>query len=123
MLLEGDATDAVSSLKGELPSDLLVYGCGELARSLLAATLVDEFASGFILPSGAPGTRPFQGEAQDRLRAARLGNVRLGCDTAPLRAGLADRRVERLSEIPARPRSTCAGRLREQAVVRLVPRA
>lgn len=35
-LLEGDATDAVSRLKAELPSDLLIYGCGELARSLLA---------------------------------------------------------------------------------------
>ena len=41
-LLEGDAAGAVSSLKAELPSDLLVYGCGELARSLLAAELVDE---------------------------------------------------------------------------------
>ena len=41
-LLEGDAAHAVSSLKAELPSDLLMYGCGELARTLLAATLVDE---------------------------------------------------------------------------------
>ena len=38
-LLEGDATDAVSRLKAELPSDLLMYGCGELARSLLATAL------------------------------------------------------------------------------------
>ena len=28
-LLEGDTTDAVSKLKDELPSDLLIYGCGE----------------------------------------------------------------------------------------------
>jgi dihydrofolate reductase len=41
-LLEADATAAVSTVKAELPSDLLMYGCGELARSLLAATLVDE---------------------------------------------------------------------------------
>jgi dihydrofolate reductase len=41
-LLEGDATDAVSRLKAELPSDLLMYGCGELARSRLATMLVDE---------------------------------------------------------------------------------
>jgi len=38
-LLEGDAPDAVSRLEAELPSDVLIYGCGELARSLLAATL------------------------------------------------------------------------------------
>ena len=43
-LLEGDASDAVSRLKAELPSDLLIYGCGELARSLLAATLVAQVA-------------------------------------------------------------------------------
>jgi dihydrofolate reductase len=42
-LLEGDTSDAVSKLKAELPSDLLMYGCGELARSLLATRLVDEF--------------------------------------------------------------------------------
>jgi dihydrofolate reductase len=36
-LLEGDTTEAVSRLKAELPSDPLIYGCGELARSLLAA--------------------------------------------------------------------------------------
>ena len=66
-LLEGDATDAVSSLKGELPSDLLVYGCGELARSLLAATLVDEFRFWVHPAVWGSGTRPFQGEAQDRL--------------------------------------------------------
>ena len=41
-LLEGDTTDAVSRLKAELPADLLIYGCGELARTLVAATLVDE---------------------------------------------------------------------------------
>src|SRR4029450_9916690 len=31
-LLEGDAPDAVSRLEAELPSDLLLDGCGELAR-------------------------------------------------------------------------------------------
>src|SRR4051812_9546162 len=41
-LLEGDTAEAVARLKAELPSDLLSIGCGELARSLLAARLVDE---------------------------------------------------------------------------------
>jgi dihydrofolate reductase len=67
-LLEGDATDAVASLKAELPSDLLMYGCGELARSLLAAGLVDELRFWIHPAVWGSGERPFQGEAQDRLR-------------------------------------------------------
>jgi dihydrofolate reductase len=67
-LLEGDTSDAVSRLKAELPSDLLIYGCGELARSLLATTLIDELRF-WVHPSvwGA-GERPLQSEAQNRLR-------------------------------------------------------
>jgi len=67
-LLEGEATDAVSSLKAELPSDLLVYGCGELARSLLTARLVDELRFWVHPAVWGSGTRPFLGEAHDRLR-------------------------------------------------------
>jgi dihydrofolate reductase len=67
-LLEGDATDAVSRLKAELPSDLLMYGCGELARSLLAASLIDELRIGVHPAVWGSGERLFQGEAQDRLR-------------------------------------------------------
>ena len=67
-LLEGEASDAVSSLKGELPSDLLVYGCGELARSLVAAALVDELRFWVHPAVWGSGERPLQGEAQSRLR-------------------------------------------------------
>jgi dihydrofolate reductase len=67
-LLEGDANDAVSRLKAELPSDLLVYGCGELARSLLAAQLVDELRFWLHPAVWGPGTRPFEGETHSRLR-------------------------------------------------------
>jgi len=67
-LLEGDATDAVSRLKAELPSDLLLYGCGELARSLLAATLVDELRFWVHPAVWGSGERPLQGQAQNRLR-------------------------------------------------------
>jgi dihydrofolate reductase len=67
-LLEGNATDAVSKLKAELPSDLLIYGCGELARSLLAATLVDELRFWVHPAVWGSGERPLQGEAQKRLR-------------------------------------------------------
>jgi dihydrofolate reductase len=67
-LLEGDTTDAVSKLKDELPSDLLIYGCGALARSLLAATLVDELRFWVHPALWGSGERPLQGEAQNRLR-------------------------------------------------------
>ena len=67
-LLEGDASDAVSRLKAELPSDLLMYGCGELARSLLEATLVDEFRFWVHPAIWGSGERPLQGEARQRLR-------------------------------------------------------
>jgi dihydrofolate reductase len=66
-LLDGDAADAVSRLKAELPSDLLMYGCGELARSLLAASLVDELRFWVHPAVWGAGERPFQSEAQDRL--------------------------------------------------------
>jgi len=67
-LLEGNAMDAVSKLKGELPSDLLVYGCGELARSLLAASLVDELRFWVHPALWGSGERPLQSEEQARLR-------------------------------------------------------
>jgi len=67
-LLEGDATDAVSRLKAELPSDLLLYGCGELARSLLATTLVEELRFWIHPAVWGSGERPLQGEAENRLR-------------------------------------------------------
>jgi dihydrofolate reductase len=68
ILLEGDAADAVSSLKAELPSDLLMYGCGELARTLLAATLVDELRFWVHPAMWGSGERPLQGQAENRLR-------------------------------------------------------
>ena len=66
-LLDGDTTKAVSTLKAELPSDLLMYGCGELARSLLAASLVDELRFWVHPAVWGRGERPLQGEAQARL--------------------------------------------------------
>ena len=67
-LLEGDTTDAVSSLKAELPSDLLIYGCGELARSLVDAKLVDELRFWVHPAAWGSGERPMEGKAQNRLR-------------------------------------------------------
>ena len=60
-LLEGDAIDAVSSLKAELPSDLLMYGCGELARSLLAAARSSTNFRFWVHPAvWGSGERPFR---------------------------------------------------------------
>jgi dihydrofolate reductase len=67
-LLEGDAPEAVSRLKAELPSDLLIYGCGELARSLLGAELVDELRFWVHPAVWGSGERPLQGDAQHQLR-------------------------------------------------------
>jgi dihydrofolate reductase len=67
-LLDGDATDSVSRLKAELPSDLLMYGCGELARSLLDKAVVDELRFWVHPAVWGSGERPFQGETQNRLR-------------------------------------------------------
>ena len=66
-LLEGDTTDAVSELKTALPSDLLIYGCGELARSLLGAGLLDELRFWVHPAVWGSGERPLQSEARDRL--------------------------------------------------------
>jgi dihydrofolate reductase len=67
-LLEGETTEAVTSLKSELPSGLLMYGCGELARSLLTAAVVDELRFWVHPAVWGAGERPFQGEAQIRMR-------------------------------------------------------
>jgi dihydrofolate reductase len=66
-LLEGDTTDAVSELKTELPSELLIYGCGELALSLLDAGLLDELRFWVHPAVWGTGERPLQGEARDGL--------------------------------------------------------
>jgi dihydrofolate reductase len=67
-LLEGDATDAVARLKSELPADLVLYGCGELARTLLSATLVDELRFWVHPAIWGLGERLLQSQAQNRLR-------------------------------------------------------
>ncbi len=87
-LLEGEATDAVASLKAELPSDLLMYGCGELARSLLAAGVVDEFRFWIHPAVWGVGDRAFQGEARNRLQL--LGSREFDSGVTLLRYAPAD---------------------------------
>jgi dihydrofolate reductase len=61
-LLQGELNEAVPRLKDELDGDLLMSGCGELARDLLAEGLVDELRF-WVHPSvWGDGARPFRGE-------------------------------------------------------------
>ena len=59
---------AVSRLKEELEGDLLSFGCGELARDLLAHELVDELRFWMHPAVWGQGERPFQGNETIRLR-------------------------------------------------------
>jgi dihydrofolate reductase len=60
-LLEGDASDAVSRLKEEQDGDLLLIGCGELARHLLERGLVDELRFWLHPAVEGTGARPYEG--------------------------------------------------------------
>src|SRR5919106_2271171 len=61
-LIEGDAVEGVRRLKDERDGDLLLIGCGELARQLAADGLIDEFRFWVHPIVQGSGARPFQGE-------------------------------------------------------------
>jgi dihydrofolate reductase len=61
-LLQGELGDAIRKLKSEAGGDLIVSGCGELARNLLVEGVVDEVRFGVHPAVWGDGTRPFQGE-------------------------------------------------------------
>jgi dihydrofolate reductase len=61
-LLQGELADAVPKLKSELDGDLIVSGCGEFARNLLAEGLVDEVRFWVHPAVWGEGARPFGGE-------------------------------------------------------------
>jgi dihydrofolate reductase len=58
--LEGDAVDAVRRLKDERQGDLVMTGCGELARELIQAGLVDELDFWIHPRIQGDGTRPYE---------------------------------------------------------------
>ena len=72
MSIKGDLADAVSKLKKELDGDLLSFGCGELARNLVARGLVDELRFWVHPAIWSGGQRPF--EEQTTLRLELLGS-------------------------------------------------
>jgi dihydrofolate reductase len=61
-LIEGDAAGGIARLKDELEGDLILVGCGELARHLLAHGLVDELRFWLHPSVQGEGARPYQGE-------------------------------------------------------------
>ena len=61
-LLQGELGEALPTLKDELDGDLIMSGCGELARNLLAEGLVDELRFWVHPAVWGEGARPFQGE-------------------------------------------------------------
>jgi dihydrofolate reductase len=67
-VIDGDLEAGVSRLKSELDGDLILIGCGELARELLKAGLIDELRFWLHPAVWGQGERPFQGEEQARLR-------------------------------------------------------
>lgn len=87
--IEGDAIEGVLHLKSEVDGDLLMSGCGELARELIQAGLVDEASSGSTRRSRAREATLRVGHAA---HAARRGEgVRLGRHPASLPAAQRDR--------------------------------
>jgi dihydrofolate reductase len=61
-LIEGAAVDGVARLKDQLEGDLFLIGCGELARDLLAAGLVDEVRFWLHPTVQGDAARPFGGK-------------------------------------------------------------
>jgi dihydrofolate reductase len=65
--LEGELAESVTKLKEELGGDVMLTGCGELARNLLAAGLIDELRFWIHPAVWGAGERPFHGDEQARL--------------------------------------------------------
>ena len=73
--VEGDAVAGVRRLKAEREGGLFLSGCGELARQLIQAGLVDELYFGSIHGSRAPAS------VRTRRRRSRCGLSRPGNST------------------------------------------
>jgi dihydrofolate reductase len=61
-LLDGELGEATRALKADLDGDLIVWGCGELARDLLREGVVDELRFWVHPLVRGEGARPFLGE-------------------------------------------------------------
>jgi dihydrofolate reductase len=88
-LVEGDVARGVAGLKEDLDADLLLIGCGELARHLLAQDLVDELRFWVHPAVWGSGERPFQGD--ERVRLQLVGSETYDSGVALLRYASAGR--------------------------------
>jgi dihydrofolate reductase len=77
-LLTGDVTAAVARLKREPGQDILMYGCGELARTLMQHDLIDEYRLWVYPVVVGAGTRLFGGEGTARLKLVEATRFRAG---------------------------------------------
>ncbi len=99
--LEGDAVDSVAKLKADLDGDLVMSGCGEMARTLLKAGLVDE-VNFWVHPAISDSASSPAPRAADRcclaLRPTSAGRAAMsgsGCRRATGRAGTGSIRARR----------------------------
>ncbi|HEX6423273.1 MAG TPA: dihydrofolate reductase family protein, partial [Acidimicrobiales bacterium] len=69
---EGDAVEGVARLKDELDDDLVLSGCGELARALIAHGVIDELRFWVHPAVWGEGSRPYGG---DRIRMRLLDST------------------------------------------------
>jgi dihydrofolate reductase len=59
--IKGDVAQAVARLKQQPGRDILMYGCGELARTLMQHVLIDEYRFWVYPVVVGDGTRLFGG--------------------------------------------------------------
>jgi dihydrofolate reductase len=79
-LLQGEVAPAVARLKQQPGQNILMYGCGELARTLMQHDLIDEYRFWVYPVVVGEGTRLFGGGSQATLKLV---------DTKMFRAGFA----------------------------------
>jgi dihydrofolate reductase len=60
-LLKGDVAKEVAKLKQQLGQDILMFGCGELARTLMQHDLIDDYRFWVYPVVAGKGTRLFGG--------------------------------------------------------------
>lgn len=79
-LLSGDVPTAVTELKQQPGKSILMYGCGELARTLLEHDLIDEFHFWVYPVVRSSGTRLFGGGVTADLHLVETRAFKVGVD-------------------------------------------